>query len=42
MQNPKGVFTIDDESIEKNIASLEKIGVKANKDLFDTSLLAEL
>ncbi|MCX5515479.1 myristoyl transferase [Kaistia algarum] len=42
MQNPKGVFTIDDESIEKNIASLEKIGVKANKDLFDTSILAEL
>jgi len=42
MQNPKGVFTIDDESIEKNIASLDKIGVKANKDLFDTSLLAEL
>jgi ABC-type nitrate/sulfonate/bicarbonate transport system substrate-binding protein len=42
MENPKGVFTIDDESIAKNIASLEKIGVAANKDLFDPSLLAEL
>jgi len=42
MQNPKGIFTIDEESIAQNIASLEKIGVKANKDLFDASLLAEL
>lgn len=42
MANPKGIFTIDDESIEKNISSLDKIGVKADKSLFDTSLLAEL
>jgi len=42
MENPKGVFTIDDESIEKNLASLDKIGVKATKELFDISLLAEI
>ena len=42
MQNPKGIFTIDEASIAQNIASLDKIGIKANKDLFDASLLAEI
>lgn len=42
MQNPKGIFTIDDASIEANLATLDKVGVKADKSLFDTSILAEL
>lgn len=42
IQSPAGVFAIDDEAIGKNLAALDKIGIKANKDLFDNSLLAEL
>lgn len=42
MQHAKGVFTMDDDWIDKNLATLDKIGVKANRDLFDTSLLAEI
>ncbi len=31
-----------DEAIEKNIAALSEVGIKATKDMFDTSLLAEV
>lgn len=42
MDHPKGVYFMDQEGIQKNLDSLEKVGVKASKDMFDTSLLAEI
>ena len=42
MENPKGVYTMDADWIDKNLATLDKVGVKASKDLFDTSVLDEL
>jgi ABC-type nitrate/sulfonate/bicarbonate transport system substrate-binding protein len=42
MQSPKGFFALTDEAIATNIKSLEKVGVKASADMFDTSLLAEV
>ena len=37
-----GVFSMSGESIEKNIAALAEVGIKATKDMFDASLLAEV
>ena len=37
-----GIFSMSDEAIEKNIAALGEVGIKATKDMFDTSLLAEV
>ncbi|KAB2867620.1 MAG: ABC transporter substrate-binding protein [Bauldia sp.] len=42
IENPKGVFFMDDDGIDKNIAALGAIGIKATKEMFDTSLLAEV
>ena len=42
MENPNGIFAMDDAWIDKNLATLDKVGVKADKSLFDTSILAEL
>lgn len=42
MQHPNGVFALDDAAIEHNIATLEKVGIKVPKEMFDNSLLAEL
>jgi ABC-type nitrate/sulfonate/bicarbonate transport system substrate-binding protein len=37
-----GIFSMSDENIEKNIAALGQVGIKATKDMFDTSLLSEI
>ena len=42
IENPKGILFMDDDGIEKNIAALGAIGIKATKEMFDTSLLAEI
>jgi ABC-type nitrate/sulfonate/bicarbonate transport system substrate-binding protein len=42
MEHANGVFSMDDAWIEMNLASLDKVGIKASKDLFDPSLLAEI
>ncbi len=42
IEHPQGVFTMTDEDIEKNIKALSEIGVKATRDMFDTTLLAEI
>ncbi len=42
IENPKGIFAMDDEGIAKNVEALNLIGIKATKDMFDTSLLAEI
>jgi ABC-type nitrate/sulfonate/bicarbonate transport system substrate-binding protein len=42
IQNPRGVFAMTAESIQGNIDALNEVGVKASKEHFDTSLLAEI
>jgi ABC-type nitrate/sulfonate/bicarbonate transport system substrate-binding protein len=42
IEHPKGIFSMDDEGIAKNVEALNLIGIKATKDMFDASLLAEI
>ncbi|WP_315835825.1 ABC transporter substrate-binding protein [Bradyrhizobium prioriisuperbiae] len=42
VNHPKGLFTITEEAIEQNLKSLSSVGVTGRKDMFDTSLLAEI
>lgn len=42
MDHPKGIFALDDAGIEASLASLGKVGLKASKDMFDTSVLADV
>ena len=42
METPNGFLSMSDESIAKNIEALGQVGIKATKDMFDTSLLAEI
>ena len=42
IEHPKGIFTMDEDGIAKNVEALNLIGIKATKDMFDTSLLAEI
>jgi hypothetical protein len=40
--SPHGIFAMTEEGIAKNIEALARVGIKANKSMFDTSLLAEI
>jgi ABC-type nitrate/sulfonate/bicarbonate transport system substrate-binding protein len=42
MEHPDGIFAMTEDGIEKNIEALGQVGIKATKDMFDTSLLAEI
>lgn len=42
MDHPRGLYTLDDAAIEANLASLRSVGINGTKEMFDTSLLAEL
>jgi ABC-type nitrate/sulfonate/bicarbonate transport system substrate-binding protein len=42
MTHPKGIFTMTEEDIAKNIAALAQVGIKATRAMFDTTLLAEI
>jgi len=42
IESPAGIFSMTDEAIEKNIEALAQVGIKATKDMFDASLLAEV
>ncbi|WP_282608773.1 ABC transporter substrate-binding protein [Pelagibius sp. Alg239-R121] len=42
MTHSGGIFAMDDEGIQANIDTLGRIGIKASRDMFDTSLLAEI
>ncbi|MBN9672082.1 ABC transporter substrate-binding protein [Roseibium aggregatum] len=42
MEHAGGIFTMDEAGIDANIETLNRIGIKATKDMFDTSLLAEI
>jgi ABC-type nitrate/sulfonate/bicarbonate transport system substrate-binding protein len=42
IEHPQGVFTMTEADIAKNIEALAQVGVKATRDMFDTTVLAEL
>jgi ABC-type nitrate/sulfonate/bicarbonate transport system substrate-binding protein len=42
MATPKGLFTMDDDAIARNLEALERVGLKGRRDMFDGSLLAEI
>ncbi len=42
IESPAGIFSMTDEAIAKNIEALAQVGIKATKDMFDSSLLAEV
>ena len=42
IETPAGILSMTDEAIAKNIEALGQVGIKATKDMFDTSLLAEI
>ena len=39
---PKGVFAMDEEGVQKNIDAPGQIGIKATREMFDTTLLDEV
>ena len=42
IDTPDGVFAMSDEAIQKNIDALGAIGIAAKREMFDTTLLAEV
>jgi ABC-type nitrate/sulfonate/bicarbonate transport system substrate-binding protein len=42
IEAPGGIFSMSDEAIDKNISALSQVGISATRDMFDTSLLAEI
>jgi len=42
MEHPDGIFAMDEAGIAANIDALGRIGIKATRDMFDTTLLAEI
>ena len=42
IESATGIFSMSDEAIAMNIEALSQVGIKARKDMFDTSLLAEV
>ncbi len=42
IESPKGIFSMDEEGIQKNIDALGQIGIKATREMFDTTLLEEI
>jgi ABC-type nitrate/sulfonate/bicarbonate transport system substrate-binding protein len=42
IESPRGIFSLSEEDIEKNIAALAQVDVKASRDAFDTTLLEEI
>jgi ABC-type nitrate/sulfonate/bicarbonate transport system substrate-binding protein len=42
MEHPQGLFTMTEEAIARNIDALEKIGIKARRDMFDTTVVPEI
>ena len=42
IESAGGIFAMTEEAITKNIEALGQVGIKARKDMFDTSLLAEV
>jgi len=42
MEHPRGFYAMTDDGIQRNLDALAKLGVEANRSMFDTSLLGEL
>ncbi len=42
METPKGIYSMSEASIEANLRALAAIGIKGNRKMFDTTLLAEI
>jgi len=42
IENPHGIFTMTEEGIAQNIDYLNRIGIKATRTMFDTTLVAEI
>lgn len=42
IESPNGIFSMDEEGIGKNIDALGQIGIKATREMFDTTLLEEI
>lgn len=42
IDTPNGIFAMTEEDIGKNIKALEAVGIKGSRDMFDTTLLAEI
>ena len=42
IESPNGIFSMSEESIAANLEALSKVGIKGTREMFDTTLLAEL
>lgn len=42
MENPDGFFAMTEEGIEANLTALAEVGIEGDRDMFDTTLLAEV
>lgn len=42
IENDGGIFSMSEESIQANLDSLAKVGIKGSRDMFDTTLLEEI
>jgi ABC-type nitrate/sulfonate/bicarbonate transport system substrate-binding protein len=42
MTSPHGIFSMSEQAIAANLKALEKIGIKGDRKMFDTTLLAEI
>ena len=42
IEAPGGIFSMSEEAIDANISALSAIGIKARRDMFDTTLLEEV
>lgn len=42
IDSPGGIFSLSEEAIEKNISALGQVGIKAPREVFDTTLLEEI
>jgi hypothetical protein len=42
MQHPNGLYTMTEEDIARNLDGLAKLGLKGKRDMFDTTVLAEV
>lgn len=42
IDSPAGIFSMTDEAIAKTIEALAQVGIKAKRDMFDATLLAEV
>ncbi|MBV8534756.1 MAG: ABC transporter substrate-binding protein [Alphaproteobacteria bacterium] len=42
MDHPKGIYTMTDEAIDRNIEALARVGIKAPRTMFDTTVVPEV